>query len=77
MRKRRLLSLWTLVADEKPDADTTVLMCRPDWIEPVELGSFDGEIWRDSRGRKFREAAADVEDQPPLYWMHMPEPPAA
>jgi len=54
---------WVSVATEKPDADTTVhITLDPETSnEPVWLGYFDGEVWRDTEGREVRV----------LYWAQM------
>ena len=43
----RTTSFWKSVEEELPDADTTVLVCTEDCAEPVWLGYYDGEVWRD------------------------------
>lgn len=43
--------VWTLVADGVPDADLTVNITLAEGSdEPVWLGYFDGEQWRDVEG---------------------------
>lgn len=41
---------WMAVADELPDADTTVLVYNVAWADPVWLGWLDGEVWRQVDG---------------------------
>ncbi|SNT33381.1 hypothetical protein SAMN06265795_12619 [Noviherbaspirillum humi] len=38
---------WHKLPDQLPDVDTTVMIYTPDANEPVWMGWFDGEIWRE------------------------------
>lgn len=60
---------WFSVEEEMPDADTTVLMHHPAWDEPVEIGYWDGAVWRN----RFDEDCSGAEE--PTHWRHFPEPP--
>lgn len=44
------LITWHEVDKEMPDADLTVLVRTEHCAEPVWLGYFDGEVWRDTGG---------------------------
>ena len=58
---------WKAVRDEMPDDDRTVLIYNPDWIEPVWMGYFDGENWRQA------DAMQCVSD--PTHWAEFPDTP--
>jgi len=55
---------WISVGDILPDSDMTVLINTPRSSEPVWLGFFDGECWRNIEGFPI-----DV-----THWAEMPEP---
>lgn len=46
------LITWHEVAKDMPDADLTVLVRTHGSEEPVWLGFFDGEVWRDTDGQE-------------------------
>lgn len=58
---------WISVEIGIPDADQSVLVYAPDADEPVWLGFFDGEVWRDVNSDEYR--------CPVTHWMSIPEPP--
>jgi len=58
---------WYDVRIAMPDADATVLVYAPESTEPIWLGYFDGECWRD--------VSADAYEHPVTHWMDIPEPP--
>lgn len=48
---RSEIVVWTLVGEGLPDADLTVnIMLTEESDEPIWLGYFDGELWRDVEG---------------------------
>lgn len=59
------LNIWKAVKDEMPAADETVLIHCPEADEPVWLGFFDGEAWRD----------VNAEPLTVTHWAIMPEGP--
>ncbi len=56
---------WIDAGKELPDAETTVLVCIRNADEPVWLGYYNGEEWKDVEGM-----AIDV-----THWAEMPLPP--
>ena len=58
---------WIPCAEERPDADTTVLIYCPLASEPVWLGFLDGDTWRLVDGSST--------ERPVTHWMHLPEGP--
>jgi hypothetical protein len=56
---------WICCDDAMPDADEAVMIYHPAADEPVWLGFFDGDDWRDVGGN-----LADVS-----HWRELPEPP--
>lgn len=58
---------WIPLASSYPDADITVLVHCPGATDPVWLGFFDGEIWRD--------VGADPMDHEVTHWADLPEGP--
>lgn len=64
---RSLVPVWTQ-SDMLPESDVTVLVCKPDSDNPVDVGFHDGEAWFDYNGAPLigRDAVN--------YWMPLPEP---
>ena len=56
---------WKRCEDELPDADQTVLIYAAGADEPVWMGFYDSEVWRDAEGMR-----AEV-----THWLPFPEPP--
>lgn len=61
---------WHDTREEMPDADMTVLVHCPPSDDPVWLGYFDGETWRNVAGE-------DLGAEFVTHWMDLPEPPTA
>lgn len=59
---------WTAAAIQLPDADLTVLIHCPISDDPVWLGYFDGETWRDVDGGDLGTTFVD-------HWANLPDPP--
>lgn len=59
--------VWILV-DYLPESDQTVLICKPDSDNPVDVGFHDGEKWFDYNGAPL--SGRDAVN----YWMPLPEP---
>lgn len=60
------MSEWIAVTKSLPDSDTTVMTFEPDSCEPVWLGYYDGEQWKDIMG----DARINT-----THWMPFPDPP--
>lgn len=58
---------WCAVDEELPDCDSTVLVFEAGEDDPVYLGYWDGEFWRDVHNT-IRSVS---------HWMELPEPPSA
>ena len=52
---------WTL--DDLPDADVTLLIRTSDDDQPIWIGHYDGEAWRDGAGEVIIDEI--------LGWMHL------
>jgi len=63
----RPVKSWFSVEISMPDADRTVMVYSPRANEPVWLGYWDGECWR--------EVSADAYDTEVTHWMDLPNPP--
>jgi len=79
---QKMIAKWIAVSDEKPDADTTVLIANNDWSDPVIEGYFDGEAWCNLEGYKLNlvrpgDGLMTQEWAPPTHWMDLPKPPVA
>lgn len=58
---------WFDASRVLPDADLTVLVHCPAADEPVWLGYYDGDTWRDVTGLAV--------EHPVKHWADLPEPP--
>jgi hypothetical protein len=56
---------WHAVADQLPDAETTVLVHAPNVDEPVWLGWYDGVFW-------FGVDGTEYEDDEVVAWAQLP-----
>lgn len=64
--KNQQVFTWLSVDDEMPDAEMTVMICRPnDGEDPVWLGYWDCDVWMAVEG--FQVSGV-------THWAHLPEP---
>lgn len=65
-KAQHFINVWIDASTELPDAETTVLVCIRGASEPVWLGYYNGDEWKDVEGM-----VIDV-----THWAEIPEPPS-
>lgn len=66
---------WHRVADEVPDADTTVLIANLAWDQQIDFGWLDGRDWRQQEGAILNGSINEPEFLPPTLWAYIPDLP--